>query len=172
MMSGHGQGRPRAPGGGGRPQEPRVVQYFVDREGEWWSDGWPVDDHELRDELSRSLFAEGGRLFIRCDGEIHPVAVEIAPLFVRDVDERRDASGALVAIEIHLHDGRSETLRPQTLAVDERDRLFCEATPARLRALFTRPAFYRLMSNLRQDEDGYHLRVGGVRYAIAAPEAP
>jgi hypothetical protein len=148
----------------------RTYHYFIDRDGDWWCDGWPVDDHDLRDQLSHGLFAAGRRLFVRCEHEVHPVAAEVAPLFVRDVDEGRARDGTLTSITIHLHDGRSEPLRSQTLVVDHLDRLFCVATAAGLRALFTRPAFYRLMRHLQQDHDGYYLRVGETRHHITSAD--
>jgi len=144
----------------------RTYQYFIDREGDWWCEGWPVDDHDLRDQLSRSLFRRAGRLALRCEGEVHPVAVEVAPLFVRDVDPVAGDGGALVSIEVTLLDGRREALRPGTLRADEQERLFCDAGEPPLPALFFRPAYYRLMRYLEEDDGRYFVRIGGRDWTI------
>ena len=122
---------------------PRVYQYFVDRDGDWWCEGWPVDDPDLRDQLSHSLFRRADGLHLRCEGEEHPVAVEITPLFVRDVECEAGPDGGLASVTVVLRDGRREDLRARTLRVDDAARLLCDASAEELPALFFRPAFYR-----------------------------
>lgn len=146
----------------------RVYTYFIDADGDWWCDGWPVDDPDLRSALSAGLFRDGGDTFVRCEDEVHPVTYQIAPLFVQDVQLDLDAAGALAAVRVRLHDGRVEPLRAATLRVDERDRLFCDASDAGLPALFFRPAYYRLMQHLEQDGEGFHLTIAGRRWPIRA----
>lgn len=149
---------------------PRTYQYFIDRDGDWWCEGWPVDDLELRDSLSRTLFREDGQLLVRCDGEVHPVATEVAPLFVRDVELREGQAGDLAEVELRLHDGRREALRADTLRVDAGGRLFCDASDVALPALFLRPVFYRLMRYLEGEPGGYYLRIGGREWAVRSPD--
>jgi len=144
----------------------RIYVYFIDHEGDWWCDGWPVEDPDLRATLSAGLFRDGGRTWVRCEDEVHPVTYQVAPLFVRDVELDPGEGGGLTAVRVVLHDGRTEPLQADTLRVDEQDRLFCEASDARLPALFFRPAYYRLMQHLEQDDQGYFLTVGGRRWAI------
>jgi uncharacterized protein len=150
----------------------RIYQYFVDREGDWWCEGWPVDDPDLRDQLSRSLHTDGGRLFLRCDGEVHPVAVEITPLFVRDVEPVTGADGTLEAVAVRLRDGRRQPLRADTLRVDGEQRLYCDAGDPPLPAMFFRPAFYRLMRYLDEDDGRYYVRIAGHEWTIRQAEGP
>lgn len=149
---------------------PRLYQFHIDDEGDWWSDGWFMDDPELRDQLSRQLFLDDGQLKVRCQDEIHPVTFAIAPLFVRDVEVDLDASGALRSVRVILHDGRIEPLRTDTLRVDARDRLLCDATDVPLPALFFRPAFYRLMQHLHEDDGRHFFDIGGIRWYVAGTE--
>ena len=141
----------------------RQITYHIDREGDWSSDGWPVDDPELRDVLSRGLFSRDGSLFVRCEDEVHPVTCEITPLFVRDVEVDASADGDLQAVRVVLHDGRTEPLRAETLRADDAHRLFCDASTERLPALFFRPAYYRLMRHLRQRGGRYFFDIDGKR---------
>jgi len=134
--------------------------------GDWWCDGWPVDDLELRDQLSAQLFGRGGELLVRCEDEEHPVAFQDAPLFVRDVDCTVGVDGGVSSVEILLHDGRREALRAGTLGVDADHRLFCLAGPAPLQALFFRPAYYRLMDHLDEENGRFFLTIAGRRYEI------
>ncbi len=148
----------------------RLYQFHIDEEGDWFSDGWFLDDPELRDQLSQQLRVEDGQLKVRCQDEIHPVSYAIAPLFVRDVDITVDDHGALTAVRAVLHDGRSEPLRADTLRVDDQDRLFCDATDLGLPALFFRPAFYRLMDHLREEDGRHFFDIGPNRCYVAGPE--
>ncbi len=148
----------------------RIYPFHIDDEGGWWSDGWFVDDPELRDQLSQQLFLDGGALKVRCQDEVHPVTCAITPLFVRDVEFDLSPDGALRAVHVCLHDGRTEPLRAETLRVDGRDRLLCDATDVPLAALFFRPAFYRLMQHLREDDGRHFFDIGGIRCYVAGPE--
>jgi len=145
---------------------PRTYTYFIDGDGDWWCDGWLVEDPELRAYLSAGLFRDRGRTWVRCENEVHPVTFEITPLFVRDVDIDLDTDGHPTAVRVRLHDERIEPLRLETLRVDDRDRLFCDAGDTRLPALFFRPAYYQLMQHLGHDDSGFYLPVGGRRWAI------
>ena len=144
-------------------EQRRQITYHIDREGDWSSDGWPVDDPELRDVLSRSLFTRDGVLCVFCEEEVCPVTYEIAPLFVRDVEVAEASDGGLQSVEVVLLDGRTEPLRAATLRVDLEHRLFCDATAARLPALFFRPAYYRLMQHLRVGSGRYFFDIDGKR---------
>jgi hypothetical protein len=144
----------------------RGYAFHIDADGDWWSDGWLVDDPEMRDELSRALFGRAGGLWVRCADEVHPVTVEIAPLFVRDVDPDIGADGALRAVWVVLLDGRREPLRAGSLRVDSEDRLFCAASDVPLPALFFRPAFYRLMQHLTQRDDAFGLEIDAAWFPI------
>jgi len=144
-------------------ERPRRITYHIDCEGDWSSDGWPVDDPELRDALSRGLFLRDGALFVRCEDEVHPATCEIAPLFVRDVEFDRSPDGGLRSVRIVLHDGRAEPLRADSLRTDGSNRLFCVATDESLPALFFRPAYYRLMRHLREGDGRYFFDIGGQR---------
>ena len=151
------------------PEESTAVrryQYFIDGEGDWWCDGWPVDDLELRDALSSQLYHRDGQLLVCCEDEEHPGVFQVAPLFVQDVDCQLDADGGLSRVEIVLQDGRREMLRAETLGVDGTHRLFCLAGEARLQALFFRPAFYRLMDHLHAEGARHFLTIAGERFEI------
>lgn len=151
-------------------ERPRLYQFHIDDEGDWFSDGWYLDDPELRDQLSRQLFLEDRLLKVRCQDEVHPVSCAVAPLFVRDVDVVVDDDGNLAAVSIVLHDGRSEPLRGGSLRVDDHDRLFCVATDLELPALFFRAAFYRLMEHLRERDGRHFFDIGPNRCYVAGSE--
>lgn len=149
-------------------KQDRVYQYLIDRHGNWFCEGNPVDDPALFRMLSRSLFEEGENYFLRCEGEIHPVQVEDAPLWVRYVHLRRLPDGELSSVEIELEDGRREQLDAETLRAEDKSSLYCSATPRRLRARFGKTAYYELTWFLKQDQERgeFYFDIGGGRFAV------
>lgn len=150
------------------PQQLHHYDYFVDEHGNWYCEGNPVLDEQLFRILSRSLFERDGAYFIRCEGEVHPVRVADAPLWVRYVHPRMDGEGCLTGFEIELQDGRRELLAPETLTISHGHALYCLATPRRMHTRFGKIAYYELASFLQEDEEtgSFFLVVGDTRYEI------
>lgn len=151
-------------------QQKRVYDYFIDAHGNWFCEGNPVTDSDLFRMLSRSLFEKDGRYYVRCEGEVHPVRVADAPLWVRYVFLDEDSEGKIRAVHIQLEDGRRELLRPETLSVKEETALYCLATRRNLLARFAKPAYYELTSRLTYEPESqtYVLTVAGRSYRLAA----
>ncbi|MEJ5347709.1 MAG: hypothetical protein WHS46_03350 [Desulfosoma sp.] len=150
------------------PQQKHVYDYFIDAHGNWFCEGNPVTDPELFRMLSRSLFERDGRYYVRCEGEVHPVRVADAPLWVRYVFLDEDTDGNIQAVHIQLEDGRREALRPETLSVRAESALYCLATRKNLLARFAKPAYYELASRLVYDSQSqkYVLQVAGQSYRL------
>ncbi|MBC7358907.1 MAG: DUF1285 domain-containing protein [Desulfacinum sp.] len=140
-----------------------LYDYFIDEHGRWFCEGNPVEDRDLFRLLSRSLFERDGRYFVRCEGEVHPVRVADAPLWVRYVFVEKTETGSIRRIRILLEDGREEPLRPETLMIRGDSALYCRATRKGLPARFAKTAYYELAAHLDWDEaaDVYSLTVGG-----------
>jgi len=150
-------------------RQARIYDYFIDEHGSWLCEGNPVTDPQLFRVLSRSLFESDGRYFIRCEGEVHPVRVADAPLWVRYVFPRLDKERGLTIVELELQDGRREILDPATLVLSpDAAALYCLATPRRLRTRFGKVAYYELARYIEEDEEAraFHLVVNGRRFDI------
>ncbi|GLI33872.1 DUF1285 domain-containing protein [Desulforhabdus amnigena] len=150
-------------------QDPQhIYHYAIDAFGNWTCEGNPVTEQELVRILSRSIFMEGGNYFIRCEGEVHPVQVADAPLWVHCVHVKTNSKGDLQHVEIELEDGRRELLDGETLTVVQNQALYCLATPRRLKARFGKLAYYELTQYLQMDENGeeFYFVIAGRRYNI------
>jgi hypothetical protein len=145
-----------------------IYDYHVDDQGNWFCEGNPVADQQLFCMLSRSLYEQGGRYFIRCEGEVHPVRVDDAPIWIRYVHLEKDRLGSLLRVDIELEDGRREPLAAETLTVVNNRALYCLATRRRLKARFGRVAYYELTQHLQTDDQGpsFYLTIDGRRYPI------
>lgn len=128
-----------------------LYNYTIDEHGNWFCEGNPVIDPDVFRLLSRSLFEQDGHFFIRCEGEVHPLHVADAPLWIRYVHLGKDSEGKLVRIEIELQDGRMEALDPETLTVARNEALYCLATRRRLRARFGKAAYYEIANTIEMD---------------------
>jgi hypothetical protein len=149
-------------------KQKHLYDYFIDERGNWFCEGNPVVDQQLFQMLSRSLFERAGSYFIRCEGEVHPVRVADAPVWIRYVHVRTDSDGNPASVELELQDGRRETLAAETLTTGGNDGLYCLATPRGLRARFSKIAYYELTRYLQMDENGmvFFLVIDGRRYDI------
>jgi uncharacterized protein len=142
--------------------------YYIDEHGNWFCQGNPVLDLQLFRLLSRSLFERHGHHFIRCEGEVHPVRVADAPLWIRYVHLYAGPQGELQRVEIELHDGRKEDLAAATLTTSQNHALYCRAIRRRLKARFGKIAYYELTRHLQMASDGrsFFFMIGGKRYDI------
>jgi hypothetical protein len=150
-------------------QQRHRYDYFVDEHGSWFCEGNPVTDEQLFRVLSRSLIEKDGGYFIRCEGEVHPVRVADAPLWVRYVYPRKDTEGQLTEVELELQDGRREPLLPETLSVAPGfAALYCLTTPRRLKTRFGKVAYYELARYIEEDQGAgtYYLEIDGARFDI------
>jgi uncharacterized protein len=142
--------------------------YYIDSHGDWFCEGNRVADQQLLRVLSRSLYTEGAGFFIRCEGEVHPVRVADAPLWIRYVHLKKDEQGELIRIEIELTDGRRENLDGKTLSIADEQALYCLATHRRLKARFGKVAYYELAQHVQTDDEGssFYLVINGRRYHV------
>lgn len=145
-----------------------LYDYYIDEHGNWFCEGNPVTDSQLFRMLSRSLFEKVGKYFLRCEGEVHPVRVADAPLWVRYIHVRTDSGENPISVEIELQDGRLEPLQPETLSLAGDDALYCLATHRRLKARFGKIAYYELARYIQMDESHgeFYLVIAGRRYDI------
>jgi uncharacterized protein len=148
-----------------------VYDYAIDEFGRWFCEGNLVSDAALFRMLSRALFVQDGRYFIRCEGETHPVRVADVPLWIRYVHVRTttDGTGALESVEIELEDGRREALAVEALTVgQDATALYTVATSRRLPARFGKAAYYEMARYLRQDSETgpFHVVIGGRRFDL------
>lgn len=153
-------------------EQKHTYDYHIDRHGNWFCEGNPVSDPALFRILSRSLFREREGYFVRCEGEVHPVRVDDAPLWVRYVHVTEDRQGELLRLAIELKDGRGEELDADSLSA-VRDALYCLATQEKLTAKFGKSAYYEITRYLREDtETGeFYFIIGGRRHAVWRPDA-
>ena len=137
------------------PRQTHIYDYFIDEHGGWFCEGNPVTDPQLFRVLSRSLFQSEGRYFIRCEGEVHPVRVADAPLWIRYVFPRLDQDGKILEVDLELQDGRREILAPETLVLSP------DTTAGKV-------AYYELARYIEEDEGAraFHLEVKGRRFEI------
>ena len=152
----------------GESEQKHVYDYYIDAQGNWFCEGNPVADRQLFRLLSRSLHQEDKRYFIRCEGEIHPVRVEDAPLWIRYVHIKKDTAGNLIEVEIELEDGRREPLAAETLTVRGNQALYCLAARRRLKARFGKVAYYELTQYLQTDDkgDSFYFIIDSRRYPV------
>ncbi len=150
------------------PKQTHIYDYYIDERGDWLCEGNPVTDPDLFRLLSRSLFQDKSGYFVRCEGEVHPVRVSDAPLWIRYIHAQQSCDGKLLGVEIELQDGRREPLAPETLTISNNDALYCLATARRMKARFGKVAYYELTRHveMEENEEKFHLSIDGRRYDI------
>ncbi|HEY3450062.1 MAG TPA: DUF1285 domain-containing protein [Myxococcales bacterium] len=131
----------------------------LDREGRWFHDGVLVEHPKIVEAFNRGIERdEQGRYVLRFGGDWCFITVEDAPLQVET------ASPAGESVVLALSNGRTEPLRPETLAL-RGGVLYCAAESG-LTARFGRSAQFSLGSLLEERPDGYVLVLGGREHRV------
>jgi hypothetical protein len=130
----------------------------IDREGQLWHQGHPIDHAGLRGALFRWLDRNpDGRYVFRLDAQrFANVEVADTPLVARSA--RWDGDGAWLV----LSDGSEERLLPASLTVDAEGVLRCQVRGGRLEARLSTSAAAVLAERI----DGERLQIDGRLVAI------
>ncbi len=133
-------------------------------DGRWYADEEPVVHQRLARLFSRHLRRKAdGSYEIWIDERYHAdVEVEDTPYVATGVS--RDAEGRFL---LHLNDGTTEALDPETLQVGSGYVLYCRVKAGMMRARFLRPAYYQLSNFIEEAAPGhFQIRCGGITYPI------
>ncbi len=137
-------------------------QIFLDKEGRWFHEGVEITHRRTVELFNRSLVADDeGFFFLVAGRERAPVEVEDTPFLVKSIE--RVGEGGCVLV---LSDKSEEPLDPSTLVVSGENVLYCLVKKGRMRARFTRPAYYRFLEDLGEDEEGFYVKLGGRRWPL------
>jgi len=129
-------------------------------EGRWFHDGVLVEHPKIVEAFNRGSERDAqGRYVLRFGDDWCFVSVEDAPLQV----EAASLAGERVLLE--LSNGRTEALRPETLAL-RGEVLYCVAESG-LTARFGRSAQFSLGSLLEERPGGYVLVLAGCEHPVA-----
>jgi hypothetical protein len=127
------------------------------RDGNWYSDGQPIENRRIADLFSRSIRRrpEGG-FMLQMGDERATIVVDDAPFVVRRVDGRPEAG-----LRIVLNDGTSEPFDAASLAVGRDNAFYSDVKGGEYEARWLRPAYYDLARWIAVDDEGrYVLRIG------------
>ena len=133
-------------------------------DGTWTVGGAPVVHGAVLQYLKARLVLEGEAAYVTDSRRRLPVEIA-GPPFVALALEVDVAAGQA---HVRLDDGSRETLRDESLHVDEHSgRLLCRVRGGQADALLSREAHQTALAHVEQDEGGrFFLRAGLVRYSI------
>jgi hypothetical protein len=135
-------------------------------DGRWYADGEPVVHERLAllfsRYLRRKLDGHGYEIWI--DTRYHAdVEIEDTPYVVTGVDVAADGD-----VSIHLNDGTTEALVPESLRIGAGAVLYCTVKDGREKARFLRSAYYDLAQHIEEAAPGeFRLHCAGATYPIA-----
>ena len=109
---------------------------------------------------------ENGRYVLRNSVNWAFVEIEGAPMIVRSV-QITDADWSL-----SLSDGRTESMRVETLRQDADGILYCQVRSGRLTAQYSRRAMFDVESAVDEDEIGIVLKIGDRTVRPPVSESP
>jgi hypothetical protein len=141
---------------------------FIDKEGDWYYRGSPMQRADIVSHLCQHLRREESRgLYIIQMGYLE---VEDTPLVVTSVlhqqEKEKEHQGELFLSIKHLQ--TNQPLDPKTLWVGRENVLYCRVMEDTIPARFLRPAYYQLAEFIREDEEDhrFYLLLRGKRYYI------
>ena len=137
-------------------------------DGRWYADGELVTHERLARFFSRYVRPKlAGGYEIWFDQQYHAdVEVEDTPHVVTGVSS--DPRSSQPGFVLHLNDGTSERLDPDTLEVGPGNVLYCRVKDGTERARLLRPAYYQLAYYIEEAGGGqFRLRCGDTTHPIA-----
>lgn len=145
---------------------------FIDREGDWYYRGSPMQRADIVSHLCQHLRREesSGLYIIQLGKQRCYLEVEDTPLVVtsvsHEVEGKEEDRGELFLSIKHL--ATREPLDPETLWVGRENVLYCRVMEDRIPARFLRPAYYQLAEFIHEDieEHRFYLLLRGKRYYI------
>jgi hypothetical protein len=145
---------------------------FIDREGEWYYRGSPMQRADIVLHLCQHLRREesSGLYIIQMGKQRCCLEVEDTPLVVTSVshqEEREEEDKEELFLSIK-HLKTNQPLNPQTLWVGTDNVLYCKVMEDKIPARFLRPAYYQLAEFIHEDKEGdrFYLLLDGKRYYI------
>ena len=145
---------------------------FIDREGEWYYRGSPMQradivlhlcQHLRREESSGLYIIQMGKQ--RCCLEVEDTPLVVTSVLHQEEREEEDKEELFLSIK-HLK--TNQPLNPQTLWVGTDNVLYCKVMEDKIPARFLRPAYYQLAEFIHEDKEGcrFYLLLDGKRYYI------
>ncbi len=140
---------------------------YIDKEGKWYHKGVEM----IRRDFIRLFFENmkmdaRGRYVIHWGGKDCYVDVADTAYVVRNVDYRDAAGDAGERVMLLLSDDSEEDLIPETLRVGKDHVLYCRVKQGKFPARFSRAAYYRLATLIREEAGGFYLPLNGKQYRI------
>jgi hypothetical protein len=149
------------PPGSGWSRETKIRR---DARGRWFDGDEPIGHPGIEKAFDRWIDrAEDGRFILRNSVNWAYVAIEGAPLFVRQVV--LDDLGA----QLVLSDGRTERLDPATLRQGADGQIYCTARGGTMAAAFDRGAAMQLGAAAESDDE---VMLGGQAFKVPLVEDP
>jgi hypothetical protein len=149
-------------------------EIFVNEEGDWFNEGVAITREDIvRFFLENVREVQDGRYLIAWGESLCAVDVADTPFVVSRVDLVGDEGGGSGRILLKLrHLPEPVPLDPRTLVSAANHVLYCRIHDMRVRARFSRPAYYQLARWIDEDPEtgGFCLKVGGERYPIRIEE--
>ena len=145
---------------------------FIDKEGEWYYRGSPMQRADIVSHLCQHLGREeaSGLYIIKMGKQRCYLEVEDTPLVVTSVlpqkEKGKEDQGELFLSIKHLR--TNQPLDPKTLWVGRENVLYCRVMEDTIPARFLRPAYYQLAEFIREDkrDHRFYLLLRGKRYYI------
>ncbi|MEJ2363507.1 MAG: DUF1285 domain-containing protein [Deltaproteobacteria bacterium] len=145
---------------------------FIDKEGDWYYRGSPMQRADIVSHLCQHLRREESRgLYIiqlgkqRCYVEVEDTPLVVTRVLHQKEKEKEDQGELFLSIK-HLR--TRQTLDPKTLRVGRDNVLYCRVMEGTIPARFLRPAYYQLAEFIREDEEDhrFYLLLNGKRYYV------
>jgi hypothetical protein len=144
----------------------------IDREGDWYYRGSPMQRADIVSHLCQHLRKEESRgLYIiqlgkqRCYLEVEDTPLVVTSVFYQEAKAEEDKAELFLSIK-HLK--TNQPLNPKTLWVGRDNVLYCRVMEDKIPARFLRPAYYQLAEFIHEDKEDhrFYLLLGGKRYYI------
>ncbi|MBW1730493.1 MAG: DUF1285 domain-containing protein [Deltaproteobacteria bacterium] len=138
----------------------------IDKEGKWYHQGAEIIHPGFVQFFFEHMeLDDKGRYVINWNGQRCYIEVEDTAYVVRQVDFS-GGNGKEERAILHLSDGSTEALAPETLFIGKEDVLYCQVKNGTFPARFLRPAYYQLAEKIMEEGGSFYLLLQGKKYPI------
>ncbi|MGB9668140.1 MAG: hypothetical protein ACPL0D_04345 [Thermosulfidibacteraceae bacterium] len=149
----------------------RIIDIYVDGEGNWYYRGIPSTREDIiRIFIENLVELPDGSYGIKEGGKVHRIKVEDTPMFATSVDFIKDDKGIKEILVNIKYLNCCKSIDPKSIVVTRKG-AYVKLRDSGLKAKLSRSAYMQLANIIEEESGKFYITVSGKRYYISSSES-